>query len=516
MKNIKKYLYVLAVIWIVVLYLLFMPAINIHSLGFWHFVLYGALPLIVLNISFKGNSIKDIILNAKNKFLIILTGILVLIILLADVIGTPIFGGLNAYRNRIEIPEKSEFSSIGEFEKTQVQIIDKEVSASLADRVFGELGAEIVSQYEISDNYASVVVNNTMYRLTPVEYSGLIKWFSTKSNGTPGFISVNVTTGDTEFHSLDEGLKYTKNARLLHNLDTHLRLQYPTYIFGNTKFEVDDNWHPYWISQVMSYSFIGKAPDVKGVIVTDPFNGETNYYDVDDIPSWIDNVYDASLISEQYDAYGEYINGLFNFSQKGITSVTDDYAYLQKDGHLWMYTGITSVGNDESNVGFIYVDLQNKDIIYVVSAGAEEYSARASAEGALQEKGYSAVFPTMVNIENEPVYFMGLKDNAGLIKAYAFVSYKNYQKVGVGTTVEEALKSYTGKNTISKLDTEEIEIEIEEIASVVKDGYTVYLLKTIDNKIYNCSIEVSDALAFIKAKDKLKVTVKDLEILEIK
>lgn len=514
MKLFKKLLYVVAIMWIVFLYFAFQPAINIHSFGFWTFLLFGLVPFGVISLDFKEPS--GFLTSARNKTIFTVIIVVVAVNILADVIGIPILGGLNAYRNRIEIPTSSSINDIEEFDQTQVQIIDKNVAKSLADRVFGEMGADIVSQYEISNNYASVVVNNTMYRLTPVEYSGFIKWLSTRSQGTPGFISVNVTTGDTVFHDLDDGLKYTQNAKLLNNLDLHLRLHYPTHIFGETKFEVDDNYNPYWVTEVMSYRFIGKAADVKGVVVTNPVNGDSEYYDVEDVPSWVDNVYNAPLICDQYNSYGRYINGLLNFSQKGVTATTDDYAYLQKDGHLWMYTGITSVGQDESNVGFIYADLQNKNIIYINSAGAEEYSARASAEGAVQEKGYFSVFPTMVNIAGEPVYFMGLKDNAGLIKAYAFVSYKNYQQVGVGTTVSEAYKNFTGKAVMNSDSLEEKEIQIAEIETAVLEGYTVYFIKTTENEYYHCSIEVSDKLPFVKENDVIKVSVSNDTIIEIK
>lgn len=515
MKKLRKYLYVAAVIWVIVLYLIFMPAINIHSIGFWFFLLFAIVPFVAIGLEYKIKP-KEFFNIKKNKVLLALVSIVVLVIVLSGFIGMPVFGGLKAYRDRISIPESSDFSSLDEFDQTQVQIIDKDISMSLADRVFGEMGAEIVSQYEISDNYASVVVDGTMYRITPVEYSGFIKWLSTNQNGTPGFISVNVTTGDTKFHKLNEGLKYTQNACFAKNLNLILRLKYPTKIFGETKFEVDDSLNPYWITEVMSYRFIGKAEDVEGIIITNPINGETNYYDVKDVPEWVDNVYSAPLISEQYNSYGELKNGLFNFSQKGITAVTDDYAYLQKDNHLWMYTGVTSVGNDESNVGFIYVDLQDKEVIYIVSAGAEEYSARASAEGAVQEKGYLSVFPTMVNVNNEPTYFMGLKDSAGLIKAYAFVSYKNYQKVGIGNTVNEALKNYTGKNVVNSGNSETKKIKVNDIQTAVIEGYTNYFIRTNNNEYYICSIEVSERLPFIKIGDEIEVIVSDNYIVEIK
>ena len=511
----KKVLNIIAAFWVVFLYFTAKPALNLHSVGFWFFLMFAVAPFLIININYSLNPV-SFFKDKNNKYIFSFAIIFVVTFILLSLLGSPLLGGLNNYRNRISVPNDSNIYEIEEFRPGQVQVIDKNISSSLADRVFGEMGAEIVSQFQISDNYASVVVNDVMYRLTPVEYSGFIKWLSTNSSGTPGFISVNVENGDTVFHKTNNGLKYMENACFFNSLDLHLRLKYPTYIFGQNRFEVDDNFNPYWVSEVMTYNFIGKTKDVKGIVITNPYDGDSKYYDVSEVPSWVDNVYNASLICEQYNDYGKYKNGLFNFAQKGVTAVTDDYAYLQKDSHLWMYTGVTSVGNDESNVGFIYVDLQDKEVIYIVSAGAEEYSARASAEGALQEKGYISVFPTMVRIGDEFVYFMGLKDNAGLIKAYAFVSYKNYQKVGIGETINEALKDYTGKNTFIDSNSKEIEIEVLNIASAVIDGYTTYFIETIDNNYYKCSIEISDRLPFIKTNDKIKVIVSDNQILEIK
>lgn len=515
MKRFKKYLYIIEAVWVILIYLIFRPAINLHSLGFWYFLLLALVPLAFINFDYSINPV-NFFKNTKNRVHIIACVVVACVILLTGIVGTPLLGGLNYYRNRISIPEKSTISDIEPFEQTQVQIIDKDISMSLADRVFGELGAEVVSQYKISNNYASCVVNNRMYRITPVEYSGFIKWLSTSFKGTPGFISVDVTTGETKFHELQDGLKYTQNAYFFKNLSFKLRLSYPTFIFGQTKFEVDDNFNPYWVSEVLSYKFVGKAVDIKGVVITNPINGESEYFDVKNVPSWVDNVYPATMICDQYNDYGRLVNGLFNFSQKGITATTDDYAYLQKNGHLWMYTGITSVGNDESNVGFIYVDLQNKDMIYVVSAGAEEYSARASAEGALQEKGYRAVFPTMVNINDEPVYFMGLKDDAGLVKAYAFVSYKNYQKVGIGSTVNEALKNYNDQHFVDTNKLEELTISVEEVQTAVIDGNSQYFIKTTDGQYYHCDINTSDKLPFVKNNDVLNITVSGSLIITIK
>ena len=510
LKKIKFFLYAAATVWLIFLYFTIKPALNIHSFTFWFFALIGFGPYVLLSFDFENG-----INSKKNQRLTLGIIGVCLILVVAMFIGIPLLGGLSSYRDRLTVEKVSTIKDVPEFSEKQVQVIDKDVSTSLADRVFGEMGAQVVSQYHMSDNYAQCVVNNTMYRITPVEYSGFIKWMSTKDNGTPGYISVDVTNGNTVFHKVEEGLKYTRDAMFLNNLELNNRLKYPTKIFGNSKFEVDDNWNPYWITQTLKYSFISKAVDIDGIIVTSPVDGTSTFYPVDEIPSWVDNVYNPSMVCEMYNDYSALKNGLFNFSQKGVTSTTDDYAYLQKDGHLWIYTGVTSVGNDESNVGYIYVDLQDKELIYIESAGAEEYSARASAEGAVQEKRYQALFPTMVNVNGEEVYFMGLKDNAGLIKAYAFVSYKNYQKVGVGTTIPEAIRNYAGKNVNTSTATDKKTIVVNDIQSAVIDGYTIYFIQTSENEIFTCSIEVSDILPFVKPLDELTITVSDNTIIYI-
>ena len=239
----------------------------------------------------------------------------------------------------------------------------------------------------------------------------------------------------------------------------------------------------------------------------------------------IERLFKNNAIQEQFRKIADYIEMIFLSDRKSFSK--NDYAIafnyeFDKINQPNVFEDITKFSHMvidficSSNVGFIYVDLQDKDVIYIVSAGAEEYSARASAEGAIQEKGYISVFPTMVNIDNEPVYFMGLKDNAGLIKAYAFVSYKNYQKVAVGNTVEEALRNYTGKNNYVSSETEEKTIEVSEIASAVVDGFTIYYIKDTNNDCYSCSIEISEKLPFIKQGDIFKALVNNKQIVEIK
>ena len=502
----------------VALYVSLMP-FNIHSFNFWFVIDVAVSAICFIAIIVKsGTNIfhKQKIFDKAEKRLLLAIIFCNVLLVIGSFIGTPLLGGLNDYKNRME-PITSDLTILDEFDESQVQIIDKDSATSLGDRVFGELGSETVSQFDVSDNYASVVVNGTMYRLTPVEYSGFVKWISTRKNGIPGYISVNVTTGEALFHKVSSGMKYSPGAYLNEDLYRHIYFKYPTLILGNSKFEVDDNWNPYWVTQVLSYTWVDKAKDVKGVVITDPVTGDVQYYDADKAPAWVDNIYDAKLICDQYTDYSRYQHGLVNISKKGVTTTTEDYAYLQRNGQLYIYTGITSVGNDESNVGFIYASLHSKEILYFVSAGAEEFSARASAEGAVQEKRYNSIFPTMVMINGEPVYFMGLKDNAGLIKSYAFVSYKNYQTVGIGSSVQEALIAYKkAAGATTGGDSEEKAIIVADVKTAVINGNTIYYIRTEDDQYYQVSINVSDMLPFVEAGDELNVVISGSTITQIK
>jgi hypothetical protein len=179
----------------------------------------------------------------------------------------------------------------------------------------------------------------------------------------------------------------------------------------------------------MKYVGIGLIRDVDGVVILDPITGKSNYYDVKDVPTWVDHVYDASLIIEQADDWGKYSNGFWNsiFGQKDVVATTEGYNYLAMKDDIYLYTGITSVLADESNLGFILTNLRTKETKFYSVPGAEEFSAMASAEGQVQQMKYNASFPLLINLNNKPTYLMSLKDNAGLVKMYAFVDVADYQ-----------------------------------------------------------------------------------------
>jgi hypothetical protein len=297
----------------------------------------------------------------------------------------------------------------------------------------------------------------------------------------------------------------------------HVRFAYPTKMFEEISFEIDDAGNPYWVISYFHYTFgIFGGHDIKGIILVDAVTGDMTDYPVSQVPQWIDRVYPAALVIEQADNWGTLKNGYFNsiFAQKNVVTTTDGYNYIALNDDVWLFTGVTSVVADESNIGFLLVNMRTKETRFYAVNGAEEYSAMASAEGVVQDKGYYSTFPILVNVADRPSYFLSLKDNAGLVKAYAFVSVSNYQIVGVADTIEGALAEYRRLlgGSITDPSGTEITGKISRIASAVKDGNSVYYLE-IDGTIYTAPITVSDRLPLLSPGDQITFTVNNSSVI---
>ena len=318
-------------------------------------------------------------------------------------------------------------------------------------------------------------------------------------------------------------MKYMPSAYFGKNLYRHLRFKYPTFIFGDENFELDNEGNPYWIVPVMKFSGIELRREVKGVVILDPVSGDSKYYDVKDVPSWVDHVYDANLIIEQTDDWGVYKNGFLNsiFSQTNVVMTTDGYNYTVMDDDVYLYTGITSVSSDEANIGFILTNMRTKETNFYQVPGAEEYSAMASAEGQVQQMKYKSTFPLLINLNNKPTYLMSLKDNAGLVKMYALVDVQDYQKVVVTDSSEgitKAVQNYLGDSKIEVGEsTLNREIIVKRINVANIDGNTYYYIESNDGGKFKISIKVEkDKLPFVSIGDKLKVYFNEEEdIIEV-
>lgn len=503
MKKFSKFTLIIWIIAVAVAYFILLPPINPTSIAFWMFFLpavFAPIFVIVQAKSFKGG-----LKHGKAFYPTLFVIIVAAIYLIGCVVFSPLFNS-KSYNDRITIENSSFEEDIKNVDFNNLPLLDKASAQKVGDRVVGRI-SDLVSQFSVSDEYSLINYQGKIVRATPLEHNGFIKYLSNLS-GTAGYVLVDCTSGEAKLVETEEGLKYLPSAYMFHDLTRHVRFKYPFDILGETSFEIDEEGNPYWVIQSLKYTWINMKPQVNGVIVVNAIDGSTQKYSVGQVPTWIDNVYDAHLVMQEIDDWGLYRNGYFNskFAQKDVVQTTDGYTYITNDDDVYMYTGITSISNDESNIGFVMVNLRNHQAKYYNVAGAEEYSAMDSALGMVQEKDYVSTFPLLINLNGRPTYLLSLKDSGGLVKMYAFVDVVNYQKVSVSDAslgIEEAAKAYlkmmgmTDKNN-NELSTKTI--TIEDIKDVVVDGNTYYFILSYDGEKY--SVEASINLAITPFMDE--------------
>lgn len=518
------------------IYYITLPPINWRSGSFWAFVLFAAVIWFVcyLVASFGTGNLKQwrparrIGTGSKKRRIafIVIIGVVVVAAAAVFVTSSKLFNA-DKYQKMLNV-QNSEFTSdIAEIPFSQIPVVDRDTAVRLGSRKIGEV-VELVSQFDVTEYYTQINVKEKPVRVSPLEYAGLLKWFVNRGEGIPYYVKIDMATQATELVELKEGMKYSPSEYFSRDLMRHVRFRCPTKMFEELSFEIDDSGRPYWVLPYYTYTIgILGGKDIAGIVLVDAVTGELTDYPVDEVPNWIDRVYPASLVLEQAHSWGTLINGYWNsvFTQKNVVVTTDGYNYLALNDDVWLYTGITSVVSDQSNIGFILVNMRTKESKKFDINGAEEYSAMESAEGMIQEKGYKATFPILMNIESVPSYFISLKDNAGLVKAYSFVSVENYQIVGVGDTIDGAKSEYLrllneydiisdstlqGAQTPNETD-QTVEGVVTAVTTAVVDGNSVYYIQ-IGEDIYKAGITVSDRLPFLKAGDTVKLTVQEKNV----
>lgn len=452
------------ILWLIAGFLYFyftLPAINLRSEDFYIFVGFLCVAWIVLTLLFgasskinvqdrNGYSIKSFASlkqAAKNNLQIAIPVVLIILMVIFNLLGaifSSVFFNAKDY-SALLVPEAGNFAEdVEEISYDQIPMLDEVSANTLAVRKLGEL-SDIVSQFEADGNSTQINNNGTPVRITYLNYGDFFKWLNNFSEGIPAYILTDMVTQEVTVVRLEEGIKYSPSEYFFRDVDRYLRFKYPTKMFTDVDFEIDDNGVPYWIASVTDRTIgVFGGVDVVGAVLVNAINGESEYYSVKDMPEWVDRIYTSDLIIEQYDYYGKFHDGFWNymFSQTGCTETTDGYNYIAIDTDIYLYTGITSVVGDESNIGFILVNQRTKEAKFYPGAGAEEYSAMDSAQGAVQQFAYKATFPILLNIAGEPTYFMSLKDDSNLVKMYAMVNMAQYQIVSTATSVKQCEENY--------------------------------------------------------------------------
>ncbi len=515
MKKITRNIVLLVVILLAagIYYYVALPPINIHAAGFWTTLglLIAFVTIIYALTQLRKRSNENVVpLKSAEKQLKELKGvkigaglfILTLLIFAAgNLLSSPIINA-DKYQKLMDVKESDFTEDIQQTNYNTIPLLDKDSAELLGNRKMGSM-VDMVSQFEVGSDYTQINYNDTPVRVTPLVYANEIKWLTNQKAGIPAYIRIDMATQNTECVKLDKTIKYSKAEYFNRNIYRHLRFHYPTYIFDDQIFfEIDDEGTPYWVCPVKKFNIgLFGGQTVGNVVLCNAVTGECTDYPVDQVPNWIDKVYSAELLTQLYNYYGIYKHGFFNsiLGQKDCLKATNGYNYIALDDDVWVYTGVTSVSGDQSNVGFVLMNQRTMETKYYKIEGAIEDSAMSSAEGQVQNLGYRATFPLLLNISDQPTYFMALKDGAGLVKKYAMVNVQKYQWVAIGDTVKECEKAYMtllATNGISKINEnqdifETISGNITAIAPVVIEGNTHYYV-ALENSDQLFDIDMSD------------------------
>ena len=544
--------YVIAAIIAFAVYYVTLPAMNLQSKGFYTYLtLVLALicaPIWIFNQDkgFLSQILDEMVNSNKHKkkkgdyiypkkgkgttLMLVVICIPLIVLLLGSLISSTVFNA-RAYSEIITVSEEKFEDDMPKTDKvTNIALMDTDTAKIIGNRTLGSL-SDVVSQFEISENYNQINYLRTPKKVANLEYAGFFKWLGNRANGIPGFVMVDPVNNNAEYKELSKPLKYVESGYLGDDLMRKLRFSYPTKILGEPRFEIDDLGNPVYIvpcykPQVLMFG----AEDVNEVIIFDPCTGKSEIYDLEKTPAWIDIVYDGYLACEKYDWKGIYSGGFINsiIGNKNCVQTTDDFGYVILGDDVWYYTGVTSVNSDKSNIGFILSNARTGEYKFYPVIGAEEHSAMASAEGEIQEKGYVASFPVLINVEGEATYIMVLKDAGGQVRRYALVNVEQYSIVATAATQTEAMSKYKAllfengiiddsenDPVIDPSDTEEITLLVDKITLVAHGGESYIYFTGLSSKnekiILRKAVQDDATLLFVEENDTIKFKAKATE-----
>lgn len=513
---------------------IFFEAPNLNPMygdgAFFWLVIISAYTLVATVTSFKFNQYVDANGNqAVNfdksklppKWVMILLGVLWGLFILVQIIFTPLFFA-KTYRDQLDTPVVKEFTTdVQAVDLKQIPVVDKDLAKTLADKKLGEkpsLGSQVVLGEPTIQN-----VDGELIWAVPLQHSGFFKWLA-NMEGSAGYIKVSATNLKDVEYVEDYKIKIQPNSYFMYDLGRAARFGGGIFTgLTDYSFELDDDGVPYWVVTTYHNKIGFALPEADGVILVNAQNGETSKYSIDNAPDWVDRVQPEEFLLQQINNQGEYVHGIFNFSNKEKFKTSRGYNIVYNNDKCYFFTGITSVGIDESATGFMMIDMVTKEPILYRMSGATEVSAMSSAQGKVQDLGYQATFPIILNIFEEPTYFMTLKDSAKLIKKYAFVSVKDYMIVGVGDTMTEAKADYAKaiKDITNKVDFVDDNIGILDVVGIIdrinftivgEDTIYFFTLEETPGIIYQATLNSSNELPLTQKGDKVSIEYQKDEI----
>lgn len=534
-----------------VLYYFTLPAFNFKAVEMYSYIAILIVAFIAIFVLLSKSFAKPQYMEYTKKKIKIPVIMLIVIgvIVVAGHVSGSVFFRAKSYHKILDVKEGNFAEEVAEIDFSSVPRLDKDSSNMIATRALGEL-RDYVSQFVVNYTYTTQInYKGSPVRVQTLDYGDIFKWMKNTKNGIPAYIIVDMTTQKAETVRLDQPMKYTPAEHFNKYLMRHVRFNYPTLMFDNPSFEIDENGHPFWIVPVLdkTVGLFGGA-DVMGAVIVDACTGEselvattekgqaklhTDKTFADENYKWVDRVYSAELLNKQYNYYGKFGGGFINsvIGQSDVKVTSQGYNYIALNDDVYMYTGVTSISSDQSIIGFVLINQRTKEAKFYEVSGVLEATAQTSAEGKVQEKGYRATFPLLLNVSGEPTYFISLKDASELVKMYAMVNVKQSTVVAVGSSLTECTENYAqelekngikvdididslGEDDETKPDAKpeeilEIKGTVKEIRSTITGGETYFYIKLNEQpSFYKVAVKDAEKVVILNVGDEITFTVK--------
>lgn len=430
----KLFFIILVAIFVISLSIVYITKVDLH----WSIFIY-VLPVItligvILSTGFE-KTIKGLL------FLVSLIGLVYLL-------SAPLWNAKEKY----ESAKMNEEVEIKPFDETKTPAsVPPQFARNKMKKAFGQVPN--TSYYELG-NLQIQKVNGEFVYIAPVEFSGFFKWVN--GDTTPGYFSMSATDSSDNPKFIKSEMKYVPSAYFNKDLERHMRLQYPDLIFyGEPQLEIDDDGKPYYIRSYGEFISGRNGFDVKGIVMVDPANGDTEKIPLDQVPEFIDGAVSPEAVSLQNSYYGKYVHGFWNsiFGKKDVKIPSDEGTeanvspVFNEDGEMYYFTDFTSPKEGvDSMLGYALTNARTGESTYYTGNLEESYM---DSQGALEiiekkfiEKEWEGKMPILYNFYGEASWLAPVLDSNGFLQNYFIVSAANPEISAYGSTPNEALKQY--------------------------------------------------------------------------
>ena len=467
---------------------------------------------------YKGKKVisqKYSFINVLGYNLLITFGGLLLVLIIIGLSGAKIFNA-KKYYSQLEVSNGTmeEFETVFNYDSGSVKlpILDSDLAFKLAQAKLSQYGAQYTIDY---DNFTLISITRDgeeqLVRIAPLEYSNFFVSLNRMNQGTVGYIEVNVITKEAKIVEFEDGLKYMPSAILSKDLDRYIRFNFPSEIVEGKYFEIDDNGNPYWVVPTLKKEIgIAQGPSAKGLIIVDPISGEIKKYKLGEEPEWVDRATHEYIADIQTTNSFKFKNGWFNAvlgQKKEVFQISDGYNYFIKDGKTYYVSCITSPNeNDQTSIGFVTINLKNREATFYAIDGITEMRAREIAENDYRVKAqaFTSTWPILIDMNGVPTYFLVLK-NEVQAQMIVFIDVETGIKVGMGENIEAAKSDYLKQLDVNINDSKTVSSKVIYIRDL--DSRIEFMLEGIDRYfVVDVNEKTANEIRFMQVNDEFELT----------